>query len=60
MNDLVSRFFVKEGYRSNHVARTYESSQAGEYWTTERLQKVIAYQHHVYLIAAKLIEDNDV
>jgi lipopolysaccharide transport system ATP-binding protein len=58
IDNSVFRFFVKEGYRSNNVARTYEFSQAGEYWTAERLQKVIAYQHHVYLLAAKLIEHN--
>jgi SAM-dependent methyltransferase len=58
MDNPISRFFVKEGYRSNHVARTYESSLAGEYWTAERLQKVIAYQHHVYLLAAQLVEQN--
>jgi SAM-dependent methyltransferase len=58
MNDLASRFFVKEGYISNNVARTYESSQPGEYWTVERIEKVIAYQHHVYRLAAKLIDDN--
>jgi SAM-dependent methyltransferase len=57
MNDPVARFFIKEGYRGNHLARTYESSQAGEYWTAERLQNVLAYQHHVYLLTAKLIED---
>jgi SAM-dependent methyltransferase len=58
MDDPVSRFFVKEGYLSNQVARTLESSQAGDYWTDERLQKVIAYQHHVYVFAATLVQQN--
>lgn len=53
-----NNFFIKEGYVSNLAAQTLDTEPSDQYWTSERIEYSFRYQHHVYLLAARLAARN--
>jgi len=50
-------FFIKTGYQCNENSSTYNYDESVDYyWTEERIHKADKFQHHVYLLAAKIIK----
>lgn len=47
-------FFIKQGYVFNQAAKTLDTGPADQYWTSERIEYAARYQHHVYLLAARI------
>ena len=52
-------FFIKEGYKINDSAKTFETEFIGEYWTEERVIISSVYQYDVYKFAASQIKQNN-
>ncbi|MFC2188723.1 class I SAM-dependent methyltransferase [Fulvivirgaceae bacterium LMO-SS25] len=55
----MNNYFIKEGYRINDTAKTFETEFIGEYWTEERVKASAVYQYEVYKFAASLIKKHN-
>jgi predicted TPR repeat methyltransferase len=49
-----THFFVKPGYAANAQAQTLDIQPWDKYWTPERIEDSARYQHHIYLLAARI------
>jgi SAM-dependent methyltransferase len=52
----MNNFFIKEGYKINEAAKTFETEFVGEYWTEARIKTSSVYQYDVYKFAGELIK----
>jgi len=52
-------YFIKEDYLCNTEAQSLDVAPTDSYWTPERIELSSRYQHHVYLLAAKMAKKND-
>lgn len=49
------QFCIKDGYRHNTEATSFDGEQGGEYWTNVRIRRSTEYQYYVYCEAAKYL-----
>lgn len=55
----MNNYFIKEGYKINDSAKTFETEFIGEYWTEVRIKTSAVYQYEVYKFAASLIKKHN-
>jgi 2-polyprenyl-3-methyl-5-hydroxy-6-metoxy-1,4-benzoquinol methylase len=58
MSSWENNLFIKDGYVANVSARTLDIEPSDRYWTDERIEYSARYQHHVYLLAARIAAQN--
>ncbi|MBL0226735.1 MAG: class I SAM-dependent methyltransferase [Geobacteraceae bacterium] len=51
---MENNYFIKEGYKHNPDARTFDEQQTGQYWDPERLRLSEIYQYYVYELACNI------
>lgn len=56
---MSDNYFIKEGYKINSKAKTFETEFLGEYWTKERIDTSHSFQYDVYIYARDLIKRNN-